>query len=139
MFYVDVEMILKEQGNNKTFYLQFWNWLELFPQRWYINIPIITLIQEYNSTKTKRWKYLFQLLELVILKKGQVRILLLSVFPNFAFVNMKRNFNYEKFKRYIDICTILFPFLRILSYGIVFRLIRLCCVLKWILINFFPI
>lgn len=29
-------------------------------------------------------------------KKRKIRILLLSVFPNFAFVNMKRNFNYEK-------------------------------------------
>lgn len=42
-------------------------------------------------------------------KNGKVRILLLSVFPDFAFVNMKRNFNYETFKRSIDLCTILFP------------------------------
>lgn len=31
------------------------------------------------------------------LKKKERRILLLSVFPDFIFVNIKRNFNYEIF------------------------------------------
>lgn len=108
------------------------------PHRYYINIPIITLTQEYNSTKRIFWKFLFRLLELVILKKKKKRILLLSVFPDFIFVNIKRNFNYEKFKKiyiYVLFCFLSWRFWVMVLFSD--WLIRVCCVLKWDPISFF--
>ncbi|CAK6441873.1 unnamed protein product [Pipistrellus nathusii] len=88
--------------------------------RSYINIPII-FFQKKNTKISIQVTGIGYFEGWGGRKEEKRRILLLpfQVFPDFIFVNIKRNFNYEKNLK--DICIILFPVLKIFSYGIVFR------------------
>lgn len=79
--------------------------------------------------RKKNYKISIQVTEIGYYKRKKKRILLFSVFPDFIFVNMKRNFNYEKILKdtYMYFLSVLkiqvsFSVLKISSYDIVFRL-----------------